>query len=74
MKAKDVARVMFEVIVTAAALKAALTTLSRPMSGEPATKASGRVGGRAGRLGPITVEDLPGYDADMEPLDYEDLL
>lgn len=68
MKAKDAFGIVFQVIVTAAALKAALTTLSRPMGGKPHQPASTR----AGRFGSVTVE---GYDVDdLDGLDYEDLL
>jgi hypothetical protein len=72
MTAMKALRTVFEVIVTAAALKAALNTLSRPMGGEP--KAATRLGHRpGGRVGPLTVE---GYDEDLDldGLDYEDLL
>jgi len=64
-------RTVFEVIVTAAALKAALNTLSRPMGGEP--KAATHLGVRPSpRLGPVMVE---GYDDDdLDGLDYEALL
>jgi hypothetical protein len=76
MTAMKALRTVFEIIVTAAALKAALNTLSRPMGGEPkaATRLGHRPGGRlGGRVGPLTVE---GYDADpdLDGLEYEDLL
>lgn len=72
MTAMKALRTVFEVIVTAAALKAALNTLSRPMGGEPLAAAHLSTGTRASRLGPLTVE---GYnDPDLEGLDYEDLL
>ena len=69
MKPTQVLATVFNVLVTAAAVKAALTTLSRPMGGSPATKAIYQ----NRRLGPVTVE---GYDEDddLEGLDYEDLL
>jgi len=68
MKAKEAFTLVFQVIVTAAALKAALTTLSRPMGGKPHQPASARLG----RFGSMTVE---GYDEDdLDGLEYEDLL
>lgn len=67
MKPMTVLTTVFQVIVTAAALKAALTTLSRPMSGQPMQPNSFR----NRRLGNISVE---GYDEDELGLDYEDLL
>lgn len=68
MKAKDAFGIVFQVIVTAAALKAALTTLSRPMGGTPHQPATARLG-RFGSVG------LEGYDDDdLDGLDYEDLL
>ena len=68
--AMNALRTVFEVIVTAAALKAALNTLSRPMGGKPATAT--HVATRNRRLGPVAIE---GYDKDdLEGLDYEDLL
>lgn len=67
-------RTVFEVIITAAALKAALNTLSRPMGGEPV--AATHLATRNRRLGPVTVEgyDEPDHPRDLEGLDYEDLL
>lgn len=67
MKAKDALGIVFQVVVTAAALKAALTTLSRPMGGKPHQPMAART-----RFGSVGVE---GYDEDdLDGLDYEDLL
>lgn len=64
-------KTVFEVVVTAAALKAALNTLSRPMGGKPIA-ATHVATPRTRRLGPMVVE---GYDdGALEGIDYEDLL
>lgn len=63
---KKTLSIMFNVLMTAAAVKAALTTISRPMGGKPALPRSARVRGSA--LGPVSVEGL-----DDDELDYEDL-
>ena len=81
MNSKQAWLTVFNVLMAAAAVKAALTTLSRPMSGSPATRAT--PGTLGGRLRGLTVEDLEGlWDYDYDPrrwerddsLDYEDLL
>lgn len=72
MKASKAWLTVFNVLMAAAAVKAALTTLSRPMGGQPATKATpGGFGNNL--LRGLTVE---GYDESWErdALDYEDLL
>jgi len=65
MKPLQVLDVLFKVVMTAAAVKAAMGTIISPMRG------SHRIPGRTGR-GAYPVE----LGADLEPdeLDYEDLL
>jgi len=70
--------VVMQVVLTAAAVKAALGTLSRPMQGVGLAPSL-----RNRRLGQVPLEDLDGlWDYDYDPrrwerdwaLDYEDIL
>lgn len=70
MSNREVLQTIFSILMTAAAVKAALTTLSRPMAGQP--KPGVPIGTRVPRLGPVVLEDYD--DGDPEALDYEDLL
>jgi len=62
-----VAKVLFNILVTAAAIKAALGTLSRPIQGAGVPPSV-----RRKRLGQVSLEDMP--DLDDTDIDYRELM
>lgn len=66
---KDLLMILFNVVVGAAALKAAIITLREPWKKKPTTAL---VGNR--RLGPVSPTVSADDVSDTDPLDYEALL